>query len=110
MTDLESRSLAEMADIKPKSTNLSLIWAAEDTAAAKESAKILVQRLRNTEKGPEKAGRMENSEYLKWIAFETSYRLCLEQRPLQPPVAEVQQNCSHRFVEVMVSHRFSNLL
>ena len=34
MADLESRALADMGDIKHKGTNLSLIWAAEDTAAA----------------------------------------------------------------------------
>jgi hypothetical protein len=82
MADLESRPLADFADIKHKGTNLSLLWAAEDTAAARESAKILAQRLRNIEQGPERAERMENSEYLKWIAFKTRYRLCLEQRPL----------------------------
>ncbi len=47
MTDLESRPHAEMADIKHKSTNLSLTWTAEDTAAARESAKILRHRLRH---------------------------------------------------------------
>jgi hypothetical protein len=64
MTNLESRPLAEMADIKHQSTNLSLIWAAEDTAAARESAKLLAQRLRDIEEDPERAERMENSEYL----------------------------------------------
>ena len=34
MKDMESRSLAEMADIKHKATGLSLVWKTEDTAAA----------------------------------------------------------------------------
>ena len=34
MQDLESRPLAEMADINHKGTNLRLAWTAEDTAAA----------------------------------------------------------------------------
>jgi hypothetical protein len=82
MSDLESRTLADMADIKHKGTNLSLIWAAEDTAAARESAKILAQRLREIAEDPERTERIENREYLEWITFETRYRLCLEQRPL----------------------------
>jgi hypothetical protein len=39
MTDLESRPLAEMADIKHKSTNLSLTWTAEDTADGSRECK-----------------------------------------------------------------------
>ncbi len=65
MTDLESRPLAEMADIKHKSKNLSLIWTAEDTAVARESAKILAQRLRDIKEDSERAERMGNSEYLE---------------------------------------------
>jgi hypothetical protein len=82
LADLESRALADMADIKHKGTNLSLIWAAEDTAAARESAKILAQRLREIAEDPERTERIENRKYLNWISFETRYRLCLEQRPL----------------------------
>jgi hypothetical protein len=82
MANLEGRPLAEMADIKHKSTNLSLTWTAEDTAAARESAKILAHRLRHLKETPEQAERVDNIEYLEWIAFETSYHLCLEQRPL----------------------------
>ena len=82
MTDLESRALADMADIKHKGRNFSLIWAAEDTAAARESAKILAQRLREIAEDPDRTERIENREYLEWITFETRYRLCLEQRPL----------------------------
>jgi hypothetical protein len=61
---------------------MSLTWTAKDTAAAGESAKILAHQLRHLKETPEQAERMENSEYLGWIAFETSYCLCLEQRPL----------------------------
>ncbi len=82
MTNLESRPLAEMADIKHKSTNLSLTRTVEDTAAARESAKILAHLLRHLKDTPEQAKRVDNIEYLEWIAFETRYRLCLEQGPL----------------------------
>jgi hypothetical protein len=82
MAYLESRALADMAHIKHKGTYLSLIWAAEDTAAARESAKILAQRLREIAEDPDRTERIENREYLEWITFETRYRLCLEQRPL----------------------------
>jgi hypothetical protein len=89
MTDLELRPLADFADIKHKGTNLPLTWTAEDTAAARESAKTLTQRLRDLAESSvrdlaessEEVKKMDKTEYLEWIAFETRYRLCLDQRP-----------------------------
>ena len=81
MTDLELRPLADFADIKHKGKNLPLTWTAEDTAAARESAKTLTQRQHDLAESSEEVKKMDKTEYLEWIAFETSYQLCLDQRP-----------------------------
>ena len=54
MQDLESKPLAMMAQIKHPGTGLSLEWKPEDTAAARESATILKQRLRDREEDSER--------------------------------------------------------
>ena len=81
MKDLEGKPLAIMAQIKHAGTGLSLEWKPEDTAAARESATILKQRLRNRENDPENTAVITNDVYLVWFTYETRYCLCLEQRP-----------------------------
>jgi hypothetical protein len=81
MKDLEGKPLAIMAQIKHAGTGLSLEWKPEDTAAARESATILKQRLRDREEDPDNIEEITNAEYLVWFTYETRYRLCLEQRP-----------------------------
>ena len=81
MQDLESEPLAIMAQHKHPGTGLSLEWKPEDTAAAREAATILKQRLRDREEDLDNAEAFTNDEYLLWFTYETRYRLCLEQRP-----------------------------
>ena len=81
MQDLEGKPLAMMAQIKHPGTGLSLERKQEDTAAARESATILRQRLRDREEDPDSTEVITNDEYLTWFTYETRYRLCLEQRP-----------------------------
>jgi hypothetical protein len=107
MTDLENRPLAELADIKHKGTSLSLTWTAEDTEAARESAKTLSQRLRDSKESSEEAKKMDTTEYFEWITFETRYRLCLEQRP---PTAASRRGINTNNILIDLSNLRSNSL
>ena len=81
MQDLEGKPLAIMAQIKHPGTDLSLEWKPEDTVAARESATILKQRLRDREEDPDRTEVITNDDYLLCFTYETRYRLCLEQHP-----------------------------
>ena len=90
MKDLETRPLdSEAFEVKHKITKLDLAWNQEDTAAATECARTLVQMIRDRDNDPS-AKQLTNSDYLKWITFEVRYRCALESRPPKkiaaPPV------------------------
>ena len=99
MQDLESKPLAIMAQHKHPGTGLSLEWKPEDTAAAREAATILKQRLRDREEDPDNAEAFTNDAYLLWFTYETRYCLCLDQRP--PPSAG-RRGTNNKYIKYII--------
>ena len=98
MQDLESKPLAIMAQHKHPGTGLSLEWKPEDTAAAREAATILKQRLRDREEDPDNAEAVTNDAYLLWFTYETRYRLCVEQRP----AASARRGTNNKYIKYII--------
>ena len=100
MKDMESRTLDGMADHKHKHTGLSLDWKTEDTAAARESAEKLTERIREINGDKDKEKKIAISEYFEWFTYETRYRLCLDQRPPPAAAAVVRRGTNNRYISI----------
>ena len=105
MQDLEDKPLAIMAQHKHPGTGLSLEWKPEDTAAAREAATILKQRLRDREEDPDNAEAFTNDAYLLCFIYETRYGLCLEQRQ----AAAARRGTNNKYIKYIIIEIHFNL-